>query len=65
MTRIGFALLAAGLLLPAGGQPAHPPAAWPTYRISQAPPEFRHPIQRGDPVILSLQDAMLGEVPKK
>jgi hypothetical protein len=62
MTRIGLALLAAGLLLPADRQPAYAPAAWPTYRISQAPPELRRQIQRADLVIISLQDAMLAEL---
>jgi hypothetical protein len=62
MTRIGFALLAAGLLLPAGNPPGQSPAPWPTYKISQAPPELRRLIQRGDLVIISLQDAMLAEL---
>jgi hypothetical protein len=62
MSRIGLALLAAGLLPLAASQPAQPPASWPTYKISQAPPELRRQIQRGDLVIISLQDAMLAEL---
>jgi hypothetical protein len=62
MSRIGFALLTAGLLVPAASQPSQSPAPPPTYRISQAPPELRRPIQRGDLVIISLQDAMLAEL---
>jgi hypothetical protein len=62
MTRTGFALLVAGLLLPAGPPPAQSPSPWPTYKISQAPPELRRQIQRADLVIISLQDAMLAEL---
>src|SRR6266508_5559432 len=62
MLRIALALLSAGLLLPAGSPPAQSASSWPTYRISQAPPELRRPIQRGDLVIISLQDAMLAEL---
>jgi hypothetical protein len=65
MTRFGFALLVAGFLLPAFPPAAQSPAGWPTYRISQAPPEFRRQIQRGDLVILSLQDAMLAELSRE
>ena len=62
MTRFGCALLAAGMLLPAVPQTAQSPARWPTYRISQAPPELRGQIQRADLVIISLQDTMLAEL---
>jgi hypothetical protein len=62
MTRFGCALLAAGMLLPAVPQTAQSPARWPTYRISQAPPELRSQIQRADLVIISLQDTMLAEL---
>jgi hypothetical protein len=62
MTRTGLALLVAGLLLPAGIPPGQSPSPWPTYKISQAPAELRRPIQRGDLVIISLQDAMLAEL---
>jgi hypothetical protein len=65
MARVLLALLVAGLFLPAGSQSTPPPAHWATYRISQAPPELRRPIQRGDLVIISLQDAMLGELSRE
>jgi len=62
MTRLGSVLLAAGILLPAVPQTAQSPARWPTYRISQAPPEIRRQIERADLVIISLQDTMLAEL---
>src|SRR4029450_6717761 len=62
MTRLGYALLAAMILLPAVPQTAQSPARWPTYRISQAPAELQRQIQRGDLVIISLQDTMLAEL---
>jgi len=65
MTRTGLALLAAGIFLSAGVQPAntHPP--FPTYTISQAPPELRRQIQRADLVIVSLHDTMLAELSRE
>ena len=62
MTRVLLALVVTGLFLPAGSQSTLPSTRWSTYRISHAPPELRHPIQRGELVIISLQDAMLGEL---
>ena len=62
MTGPGYALLAALILLPAVPQTAESPPRWPTYRISQAPPELRRQIQRADLVIISLQDTMLAEL---
>jgi hypothetical protein len=65
MTRTGLALLAAGFLLPAGLQPAATPPSFPTYKISQAPPEFRRQIQRADLVIVELHDTMLAELTRE
>jgi hypothetical protein len=62
MTRLNYALLAAGILLAAVPQTAQSPARWPTYRISEAPPELRPQIQRADLVVISLQDTMLAEL---
>ena len=62
MTRSGLALFAAGILLSAGMPAAGPERAFPTYKISQAPPELRRPIQRADLVIVELHDAMLAEL---
>jgi hypothetical protein len=65
MTRLGFALFVAGILIPAPPQPARTPVPSTTYRISQAPPELRRQIQRADLVIISLQDAMLAELTRE
>jgi hypothetical protein len=65
MARVLLPLLVTGLFLPAGSQSTLPSTRWPTYRISQAPAELRRPIQRGDLVIISLQDAMLGELSRE
>lgn len=62
MSRTACALLLAGLLSPASIPPTQSSAPAPVYRISQAPPELRREIQRGDLVIISLQDAMLAEL---
>ena len=65
MTRLGLPLLVAGLLLSAASRPAQTPTPAATYKISQAPPELRHQIQRADLVIISLQDAMLSELTRE
>jgi hypothetical protein len=65
MTRTGFVLLAAGVLMSAGVSRAQTGLPFPTYRISQAPPEFRRQIQRADVVIVELHDAMLAELSRE
>ena len=65
MTRTGLALLVAGVLLSAGMPAAQPERAFPTYKISQAPPELRRQIQRADLVIVELHDAMLAELSRE
>lgn len=66
MTRSGLALLAAGILLSAGMLPAAQSGRpFPTYKISQAPPELRRQIQRADLVIVGLHDAMLAELSRE
>ena len=62
MSRIASALLLVGLLTPAPIRSTQSPAPAQAYKISQAPPELRREIQRGDLVIISLQDAMLAEL---
>src|SRR5262245_292571 len=65
MTRSGLALLAAGILLSADMPAAQPVRPFPTYKISQAPPELRREIQRADLVIVELHDAMLAELSRE
>jgi hypothetical protein len=65
MTRRGLALLAAAMFLSGGLPAAQPGPPFPTYKISQAPPEFRRPIQRADLVIVELHDAMLAELSRE
>jgi Protein of unknown function (DUF3365) len=66
MRRVWCALLATAILLSAPGSERAlaqtPGGAWPTYKISEAPPELRFAIQRADLVIVSLQDTMLAEL---
>jgi len=62
MSRIGLVLLTAGLLFPSASHLTQSSPPDLTYRISQAPPELRQAIQRGELVIISLQDAMLAEL---
>lgn len=65
MTRRGFAVLAAGILLSAAMPVAQTGRAFPTYKIPQAPPEFRRQVQRADLVIVELHDAMLSELSRE
>ena len=65
MTRSGLALFAAGIFLSAALPAAQPARPFPTYKISQAPPELRREIQRADLVIVELHDVMLAELSRE
>ena len=65
MSRIQVCLAGAALSLSIASLQAQTPREWPTYPIKEAPAELRPAIQRGDLVIVSIQNAVLSELTRE